>query len=83
MFLWLLCKREAFMTLDLNRYNEAKDKLAASGIAFRTRWRSARPSGSRERNSYTFGEHWAYTVQYYIYVRNQDLEKARSVLDIS
>ena len=71
---WLLHKRELLTTNDSQVYHNTLDRLSEHSIPYRTKWKSTLAGRSRGTG---FGQNPANSVQYYIYVQKQDLDKAR------
>ena len=80
MFQWLLHKKELMTTFDGKCYYDLLGKLDAAGVSYRTRQRSAASRGRQRGILGSVGENPAYSIQYYIYVLDRDLEKARYAL---
>lgn len=77
MFRWIFHRRELLTTFDGNVYQDVQRKLAAAGIDYRTKWKDNRSSA---RIMGTLGEDPAHSIQYYIYVQVEDLERAEYLL---
>lgn len=80
MFRWLLHKKELLTTFDGGQYYDVMRKLAAAGIPFRNKWKGPGNTGCQRGALGSFGENLNVSIQYYIYVLEEDLEKAQFIL---
>ena len=75
----LFNRAELLLTCDLNRLNRVRDALAAAGIDYQYRTKDLSNRGGRGRRS-TFGLNQDAMVEYKLYVRREDLSRARTLL---
>ena len=79
----LLNRSELFITFDLNRLNEMRGVLSAAGIdyQYRTKDLSAPTFGGRSRaRTGTFGMRDDARIEYKVYVKRVDLDRAKALL---
>lgn len=74
MFGW----REAYTTLSMNDFAKARDGLSPHGIRFRVKYKNMLGSGQRTD---TLGVNTKYAIQYYIFVKKDDLEQAQNIIN--
>lgn len=79
MFTWLFRKKELLTTFDREFYERVCGKLSHMGIPYRTKWHSDASSGRSRGTMGSFGQKEA--VQYYVYVKQADLERAKAALE--
>lgn len=80
MFKWLFHKKELLTTFDGGQYHEAMRKLAAAGIPFKNKWKGPGNTGRQRGVLGSFGENLDVSIQYYLYVLEEDLERAQYIL---
>ena len=78
----LFNRAELLLTYDLNRLNQVRDALAAAGIdcQCRTKDPSSPTAFSARGQRGTLGLNREFMVEYKLYVRREDLSRARSLL---
>ena len=80
MFRWIFHKKELLTTFDSGQYNEVMRKLSAAGIPFRYKWKGPGNTGRQRGVLGSLGENLHVSIQYYIYVLEEDLERAQFIL---
>lgn len=80
MFKWLFHKTELLTTFDAGLYQETMRKLSAAGIPFRNKWKGPGNTGRQRGMLGSLGENLNVSIQYYIYVLEEDLEQAQYIL---
>ena len=80
MFRWIFHKKELLTTFDSGQYNEVMRKLSAAGIPFRNKWKGPGNTGRQRGALGSLGENLHVSIQYYIYVLEEDLERAQFIL---
>ena len=83
-----LKRAQVLITYDLDRLNRARDALAAAGIDYQYKFKDlASPSlleglagGSSRGRTGTFGMDYAARVEYTLYVKREELERAQALL---
>lgn len=80
----LFHRRELLITYDQSRFNQVRDALAAKRIDYRSRIQdrtSPSPFSSHSRDRFgTFGGNAAAQLEYTVYVRKDDFDRAKSLL---
>ena len=75
-------REELLITYDLNRLNQARTALAGAGVDYTYRFKDlSSPSfGDARGRRGTLGMNQEARVEYRVYVRKKDLERAREVM---
>lgn len=75
----ILLKKELLTTFDRSFYDRVCQNLSDMNIPYKTKWHSDASSGRSRGTVVSFGQKEA--VQYYVYVKQADLERAKAALE--
>ena len=77
----LFNRKELCTTYDMIRLEKIQDTLAANHIDYKMRLYNPARNASRSRSHGTIGINLSHATQYYIYVKKEDYERAKYLLN--